>query len=184
MARAVSEVRLPAPTAAGKKVRNLLYLNHARAYVYSLPGVAGMALAVIVGASMTWEGVARGRRYGDLDAITERRLVVEEVVNLNGRRFLPDYRARGHIAGTADRVDLELSKSAYDALEAGDSLLVFRAGPAGASVYLTASALRSSRPMLSVGSFHFTWHLPAGLFMIAGMAYAVYAVRPQPSEEE
>ena len=127
-------------------------------------GNATNLLIAGVGGFWIYGGLSRGAQYYPLLNQAPLRMNVLKVENRNHRQYFPDYVAIGLVKGHGSAIAVPIFAHEFRQLHPGDSLEVYALA---SGRWIDHAKLEESRPLFNVLGLHFSWHLPAGILILA-----------------
>ena len=122
-------------------------------------------LVFFVGVFWIYNGIYRGMMFGNLVASKPDQLVVSYVANSSGRMIFPNYTASGLVRSTGQFVIVDIFQDQFKRMESGSTLDIYPLISSGQTNWVNGAKLDESKPIFNIFGFHFSWHLPAGIFL-------------------
>jgi len=140
----------------------LLLLQPRFAPLYWAGSVLGVFILIGGSVWQVYEGVQRGRIYGQINEAHEEKFIVSHVTNLVARTTFPRLAVVGMTAADNENFVVDVFRDDYRSLRPGDEIVVYATG-FDQPRYVYKEKLNESKPIFTCWDFRFSWHFLVGI---------------------
>jgi hypothetical protein len=121
-----------------------------------------------------YDGFQRGARYYSLLTQSPQEMIVSRAINLNGRKFFPNYVAIGSVSNVDSPVVVEIFQDQFLKMRHGGRVDVYQLNPPAGTAWVNRAKFEESKPIYNLLGLRFSYHVLLGLFFIGCACFLAY----------